>query len=147
MEDIMSKILIIEDELDTARLVKDALALESIEADIAKDGQEGIQLFEKNNYDLILLDLKMPKLDGEQVLKEIRKNDPFIDVIIYTNFSEFADIKRLTNIGIQGYINKGPQADLKELINAIMSFLSPIGYDDLKKLIEKTPQSFFKEGE
>lgn len=143
----MSKVLIIEDEVETATLVKRALELESVEADIAKDGQEGIQKFEKNDYDLVLLDIKMPKMNGEDVLREIRKNDPFIDVIVYTNFSEFADIKALTNIGIQGYINKGPQADLKELVDTIMRFLSPISYDDLNKLINKTPQSFFDEGE
>lgn len=143
----MSKVLIIEDEVETATLVKRALELESVEAEIAKDGQEGIQKFEKNDYDLVLLDIKMPKMNGEDVLREIRKNDPFIDVIVYTNFSEFADIKALTNIGIQGYINKGPQADLKELIDTIMRFLSPMSYDDLNKLINKTPQSFFDEGE
>lgn len=143
----MSKVLIIEDERETAILVKKALKLESVEAEIATDGQEGIQKFENNDYDLVLLDLKMPKMSGEDVLREIRKKDPFIDVIVYTNFSEFADIKTLTNIGIQGYINKGPQADLKELVDTIMHFLSPMSFEDLNKLISKTPQSFFDEGE
>lgn len=143
----MSKVLIIEDERETAILVKKALKLESVEAEIATDGQEGIQKFENNDYDLVLLDLKMPKMSGEDVLREIRKKDPFIDVIVYTNFSEFADIKTLTNIGIQGYINKGPQADLKELVDTIMRFLSPMSFEDLNKLISKTPQSFFDEGE
>ena len=95
----MNKVLIIEDEIDTATPVREALALESIEADIAKDGTTGLQMFDTNNYDLILLDLKMPGLDGESVLTEIRKLDPFVDVIVYTNYSEFADIKKLTNIG------------------------------------------------
>lgn len=61
------------------------------------------------------LDLKMPKLSGQDVLKEIRKIRPYVLVIIYTNFSEFADIKALANIGIDGYVNKGPDADLENL--------------------------------
>ena len=134
----MNKVLIIEDEIDTATPVREALALESIEADIAKDGTTGLQMFDTNNYDLILLDLKMPGLDGESVLTEIRKLDPFVDVIVYTNYSEFADIKKLTNIGIQGYINKGPEADLQKLISLIISKLAPLSEEDvviMKKVV------------
>lgn len=141
----MNKILIIEDEIDTATPVKDALALEGIEADIAKDGSTGLQMFKTNNYDLILLDLKMPGLDGESVLSEIRKLDPFVDVIVYTNYSEFADIKKLTNIGIQGYINKGPEADLQKLVNLIMNKLAPLSEDDVEKLVRATPEELFEE--
>lgn len=46
-------------------------------------------------------------------------------VIIYTNFSEFADIKALVNIGIDGYVNKGPDSDLQELIDKIKEKLEP----------------------
>lgn len=96
----MNRVLIIEDEIVTAEAVKEALALDNISADIASDGKSGLEKFISNNYDLILLDLKMPGLSGDEVLSEIRKRDPFIDVIIYTNYRDFADIKKLTNIGI-----------------------------------------------
>ena len=141
----MNRVLIIEDEIDTAQPVKEALALESIEADIARNGEQGIELFRTNNYDLILLDLKMPGMDGEEVLSVIRKEDPYVDVIVYTNYTEFADIKKLTNIGIDGYFNKGPEADLDELIECIKRKLAPLSEDQLEKLIEKTPESFLRE--
>ncbi|MCS7461227.1 response regulator [Paenibacillus doosanensis] len=141
----MNNILIIEDEIDTATPVREALALESVDADIARDGIEGLQMFKANNYDLVLLDLKMPGLDGEKVLTEIRKLDPFVDVIVYTNYSEFADIKKLTNIGIQGYINKGPEADLSKLVNFIMSKLAPLSEEDVEKLVKATPEDLFEE--
>ncbi|WP_303799663.1 response regulator transcription factor [Ruminococcus flavefaciens] len=140
----MNRVLIIEDEMDTAQPVKDALALESIDADIACNGEKGIDLFTQNNYDLVLLDLKMPGMSGEDVLSQIRKEDPYVDVIVYTNYSEFADIKKLTNIGIDGYINKGPNANLDELIEAIKRKLAPLSEEQLQKLIEKTPESFFR---
>lgn len=115
----------IEDEIMTAELVKEALHLNGIGADIAEDGLKGLELIKKKDYDLILLDLKMPKLSGEEVLKEIRKIRPYVFVIIYTNFSEFADIKALVNIGIDGYVNKGPDSDLQELIDKIKEKLEP----------------------
>ncbi len=132
----MNKILIIEDELMTATAVKEALELNEMKAEIAEDGIKGLDLIKKNDYDLILLDLKMPKLSGEEVLKEIRKIRPYVFVIIYTNFSEFADIKALANIGIDGYVNKGPDSDLKELVNIIKEKLDPFSVDDMEAIME-----------
>mgnify|MGYP000995319560 FL=1 len=93
-------------------------------------------MVKKNDYDLILLDLKMPKLSGEEVLKEIRKIRPYVFVIIYTNFSEFADIKALANIGIDGYVNKGPDSDLQELIDKIKEKLEPFSMDEMKAIMD-----------
>lgn len=139
----MNKVLIIEDEIETATSVKEYLELESINADIAKDGKTGIEMFRNANYDLILLDLKMPGMSGEDVLSIIRNEDPFIDVIVYTNYTEFADIKKLANIGIDGYVNKGAEADLDELIKIILKKLAPLSDEDIKKLVEKTPEGLF----
>lgn len=137
----MNRVLIIEDEIVTAEAVKEALALDDISADIASDGKTGLEKFISNNYDLILLDLKMPGLSGDEVLSEIRKHDPFIDVIIYTNYRDFADIKKLTNIGIEGYINKGPKADLSELISAIKEKLAPLDDETISALLKDIPNA------
>lgn len=137
----MNRVLIIEDEIVTAEAVKEALALDDISADIASDGKTGLEKFISNNYDLILLDLKMPGLSGDEVLSEIRKHDPFIDVIIYTNYTDFADIKKLANIGIEGYINKGPKADLSELISAIKEKLAPLDDETISALLKDIPNA------
>ena len=136
----MSKVLIIEDELSTARPVQEALKINGIDAEIAQNGLQGLEMLKQDNYDLVLLDLKMPGLSGEEVLKEIRKADPFIDVVIYTNYSEFSDLKRLTNIGIDGYINKGATADLKELVNTIKQKLAPLDSEIIAKMMQDVPQ-------
>lgn len=136
----MSYVLIIEDEAATAAPVKAALEMDNIQADIASDGKAGIALFRQKAYDLILLDLKLPELTGEEVLSTIRKEDPFITVIVYTNYSDFAEIKKLTNLGIDGYINKGPGADLDELITAIEEKLAPIDEDSMDILFKELPQ-------
>ena len=127
----MNRVLIIEDENFTAQAVKDALALDDISADIASDGKDGLEKFNSTSYDLILL--------GDEVLSEIRKQDPFIDVIIYTNYTDFADIKKLANIGIDGYINKGPKADLSELVAVIKEKLAPLSEDTITTLLKDVP--------
>lgn len=137
----MNKVLIIEDEIRTAEPVQTALKFNGISADIAANGQQGIDMFKKTDYDLVLLDLKMPGMSGEDVLKQIREIDPFVDVIIYTNYSEFADIKKLTNIGIDGYINKGPNAELGELVNTIKEKLSPLSDEIALEILKDVPQA------
>ena len=137
----MNRVLIIEDEIVTAEAVKDALALDDISANIASNGKSGLEKFSSQNYDLILLDLKMPGLSGDEVLSEIRKQDPFIDVIIYTNYTDFADIKKLANIGIEGYINKGAKADLSELIDAIKKKLAPLDDETISVLLKDVPNT------
>ena len=131
----MNKILIIEDEKMTAEAVKEALELNGMSAEIAEDGIRGIEMVKETEYELILLDLKMPKLSGEDVLKEVRKIRPYVLVIIYTNFSEFADIKALANIGIDGYVNKGPDADLEELVEMIKAKLEPFSEEDMDAIL------------
>lgn len=132
----MNNILIIEDEIMTAQKVKEALELSGMKAEIAENGESGLKLIRKKEYDLILLDLKLPKISGEDVLREIRKIRPYVFVIIYTNFSEFADLKKLTNIGIDGYVNKGPDADLKELIQMIKEKLEPFSMESIQTIMD-----------
>ena len=133
----MNKILIIEDENLTAKSVKEALEINGMKANVAVDGIEGLELLRQEEYDLVLLDLKLPKLSGVEVLKEIRKVRPYIFVIVYTNFSIFADIKTLTNIGIDGYVNKGADANLQELVDMIKGKLEPFSVTDIKTIIDE----------
>ncbi len=133
-------VLIIEDELDTANPVKGALELHEIAADIAPDGEKGLELLKKNpnKYDLILLDLKMPGMQGDEVLREIRRTDPYIYVVVYTNYGEYTNLKELVNIGIDKYINKGAGADLEELIDAIIGLLNPLTEEGIEALVKNT---------
>ena len=142
----MYRILIIEDEHDTAGPVKEALEMYGYEADIAENGAVGVEMLRKKEYDLVLLDLKMPQMNGEEALKKIRETDPYVYVIVYTNYSDFGDIKTMTNLGIDGYVNKGPGADLKELINMIQDKLDPLDSREVKILLDGLPDLPKKEG-
>ena len=93
-------------------------------------------MIKEKDYDLILLDLKMPKVSGENVLRVIREVQPYVFVIVYTNFREFTDIKALVNIGIDGYVNKGADADLQSLVDMIKEKLQPFSMEQAQKIIE-----------
>ena len=134
----MYNILLVEDERETAESVKEAFELEGIMADVAYNGREGLAKFHENDYDLILLDLKMPLMTGKELLKVIRSENPYIEIIVYTNFTEYGDIKKLINLGINGYVNKGAEAELDELIDIVKSKLEPLGVENTQRLLQST---------
>ena len=65
----MSKILVIDDEKPIRSTLKEILEFEKFQVDVAEDGKAGLELIKKNNYDIILCDIKMPKMDGMEVLE------------------------------------------------------------------------------
>ena len=136
----MYNILLVEDEKDTARCVKEAFELEDIAVDVAYDGREGLNKFQEKEYDLILLDLQMPWMTGEELLHEVRKENPYIEIVVYTNFSEYGDIKKLINLGINGYIDKGSEAELDELIEFVKSKLEPLSEEETQRLLQSTQE-------
>ncbi len=79
------KVLYAEDELSNRALMEIKLKHLNIECDLAKNGQEALDLFNMNKYDLVLLDLYMPLLDGDKVAQKIREQDPEIPLIAITS--------------------------------------------------------------
>ncbi len=73
----MKKILVIEDEKDIQNIIKAFLENADYKVETADDGLEGINLIQKNSYDLVLLDIMMPKIDGFVVCEMIRKNSNY----------------------------------------------------------------------
>lgn len=83
----MKKILVIEDEKDIQNIIKAFLENADYKVETADDGLEGINLIQKNSYDLVLLDIMMPKIDGFVVCEMIRKNSN-IPIIILTALTD-----------------------------------------------------------
>ena len=104
----MEKILIVDDENDIAELISDILEDEGYETVIANDGKTAIKLVKEENFDLILLDVMMPNMDGWDTLKAIRtnKNTKYIPVIMITAVSEEHKIVSGLKIGADDYIVK-----------------------------------------
>ncbi len=102
---MMKKVLIIEDEMDIAELERDYLEVNGFASDIASTGEEGLQLASANNYDLILLDLMLPGVNGFELCKELRKNLD-IPILMVTARKEDIDKIRGFDRGADDYIVK-----------------------------------------
>ena len=104
----MKTALVIEDNKDNMKLITFILEKNGYSTIRAEDGKTGIELALKEKPDFILLDIQLPDMDGQDVLKEIRKSeaDGEIPVIAVTSYAMSGDRERLLEAGCNGYIEK-----------------------------------------
>lgn len=99
------KILIIEDEKEIRELIRDYLHVEGFQAVMAEDGAEGLKSFKKNNIDLIILDIMLPKIDGMEVCKNIRDESNVPILMLSAKKSEVDKVLGL-GLGADDYLTK-----------------------------------------
>lgn len=113
-------ILIVEDELGIANMEKNYLEKSGFATTIAHDGNEAVNLFYKNHYDLVLLDLMIPKLSGEQVLTLIREESSVPVILVTAKVSE-NDVLNGFRSGADDYIKKPFSGnELVERVKAVL---------------------------
>ncbi len=100
------RILVVEDEKKVAGFIKKGLEEELYAADVASDGEEGLGLAETENYDLIILDIMLPKIDGLEVLSRLRKNKITTPILLLTAKDSVDDKVNGLNRGADDYLTK-----------------------------------------
>ncbi len=137
----MPRILIIEDE-DAIRRVLTKIILNedgTMVVEEAKDGAEGFEMIQKTDYDLVLCDIKMPKMDGVEVLQKVQETKPEIPFIMISGHGELETAVETMRLGAYDYISKPP--DLNRLLNAIRNALDKksliVENKRLKKKVDK----------
>ncbi len=137
----MSKILVIEDEAAIRRVLVKIIKEENISYQIeeAEDGCSGFDMIQKEDFDLVLCDIKMPKMDGVEVLSKTQKIKPEIPFIMISGHGELETAVETMRIGAFDYISKPP--DLNRLLNAIRNALDKkqlvVENKKLKRIVNK----------
>ena len=101
----MSRILIVEDELDLANIIKDYLEKELYEVEICTEGDKAIEIFDKFKPSLVILDLMLPGMNGYEICQNIRIKSTIPILILSAKIDEFDKVKGL-NLGADDYITK-----------------------------------------
>ncbi len=108
----MRKILVVDDDMDLRSSIVSALNEEGqYTVDQACDGEEAVNRVRASQYDLVLMDVNMPKMTGIEALKEIKAHDPSIMVIMLTAFSNILDAVKATRLGAFNYLEKPVKSD------------------------------------
>lgn len=119
----MSKILIIEDEAAIRRVLVKILSEENdlYKVEEAEDGLQGVEKVKNEDYDLILCDIKMPKMDGVEVLEAVKKIKPEIPMVMISGHGDLETAINTMRLGAFDYISKPP--DLNRLLNTVRNAL------------------------
>lgn len=120
------KILLVEDETSLRELYRELLFSEGYDIDVVEDGEEAFEKMKIGGYDLVLLDIRLPKMDGLQVLQNLTDDEKKNAGKIYmvTNFSDEHVIKEAYKLGAEGYLMKSalkPDEVLHEIESALGS--------------------------
>jgi two-component system OmpR family response regulator len=102
----MAKVLVIADEPGIRSLLDTLLSRKGYDVVLAESGQKGLECFRREHPDVLVLDLKMPGMDGLTVLRQIRSLDPIIPVIILTGAGTAETEQRVRAMGVTEYVEK-----------------------------------------
>ena len=119
----MPKILVIEDEAAIRRVLTKILSEENdtYEVEEAEDGLQGVEKIKNEDYDLVLCDIKMPKMDGVEVLEAVKKIKPEVPMVMISGHGDLETAVNTMRLGAYDYISKPP--DLNRLLNTVRNAL------------------------
>lgn len=126
----MAKILVIDDERSIRNTLKEILEFENFEVDLAEDGPEGLEKLGKNNFDVVLCDIKMPRMDGIEVLEQLLISDPDTTVVMISGHGTIDTAVEAIKKGAFDFISK--PLDLNRLLITIRNAM------DKTKLVTET---------
>ena len=120
----MAKILLVEDDSLLAELYKRQFVLAGLEIVIATNGEEGLSLLGKDHYDVVLLDVLLPDIDGIEVFRRMKVQEATrnIPVVFLTNLSQEDTIEKAFKMGAKGYLVKASYTP-DQVVNEVRNFL------------------------
>ncbi|MCK5031971.1 MAG: response regulator [Calditrichia bacterium] len=139
MDEKIAKILVIEDEEDVRESYLDMFEFFGYEVDSAPNGREGVVKVTNNDYEIVITDLNMPEMDGIEVLKMVKKNKPYIEVIVITGYATLENAIKAMKIGAYDYFTKPIDLELVKIVlsKCIQSIKARKENEELKTLNQK----------
>ncbi len=116
------KVLVVDDEDALRTVLSGELTSEGYDVGTAADGDDAISTLQKQTFDLVLLDIKMPRMHGFEVLKFVKEKHPETKVVMLAGFADFGNVIDVKKLGAEDFVVK--PYDLVNLVNTIKRVLS-----------------------
>ncbi len=116
------RLLIVEDEITASKAIERKFGNSGFETTVAVNGEEALKKLETETFDMILLDLLIPKVDGYDVLKELQNRNNKTPVIVLTNLGAEADIERTKELGARQHFVKS-MTPMKQVVQTVQELL------------------------
>lgn len=134
------RILVVDDEDLIVRMLKEALSNDTIDVVGASNGEEALTYFRDNRVDLVITDIMMPKISGTKLFFELRKLDPFVQVVLVTGYPSLENIVEMLEAGASDFIVKPFKID--DVRTVVVENISRIKrWRELRKIWRKHKQS------
>jgi DNA-binding response OmpR family regulator len=114
----MKKVLIVEDDSFLQGLAANKLEKSDFDVTTTNDGEEALTMLDKQKFDVILLDLMLPDISGFDILKNMKESNKKVPVIVFSNLSDDANIKKAISLGANEYLIKS-NFTLEELVEKV----------------------------
>ncbi len=111
------KVLMVDDEEDFVKTLAERMRMRDLDSDVALDGEQALQIVEEEIPDVMVLDLKMPGIDGMEVLRRVRKAYPQVQVVILTGHGSEKDEAEARRLGAFDYLQK--PVDIEKLVTTL----------------------------
>ena len=105
-EEKQIKLLIVDDDEKFLRTIAERLGLKDFDVTTASEGNQALKAAKKGKFDVAILDLKMPGMDGMEILQSLKKKHKFLEVIMLTGFASIDSAVEATKLGAFGYLEK-----------------------------------------
>jgi CheY-like chemotaxis protein len=111
------KVLMVDDEEDFVRTLAERMKMRDLDSDVALNGEEALQIVEGQIPDVMVLDLKMPGIDGMEVLRRVRKSYPEVQVVVLSGHGSDKDEHEAHRLGAFAYLRK--PVEIESLIRTL----------------------------
>jgi DNA-binding NtrC family response regulator len=129
------KILLVDDEKEFVESLSERLELRNLEADVVYDGEQALDALKKGKHDVMVLDLRMPGIDGIEVLRQAKKRNPNVQVVVLTGHGTDKDEAMAKKLGAIAYLKK--PVDIDHLIGALKrEKMKVLLVDDEREFVE-----------
>jgi DNA-binding NtrC family response regulator len=129
------KVLLVDDEKEFVESLSERLHLRNVVASVAHDGEEALSAIEGDEADVMVLDLRMPGIDGLEVLERVKQSHPGVEVVILTGHGNETDEQEAFRLGASAYLKK--PVDVDQLLRAVQKErLKVLLVDDEKDFVE-----------
>lgn len=135
-----TKIIIVDDENQILATYQNYFQKRDFQADVASDGEQGLKMLREGEYDVAIIDIRMPKLDGISLAQKMREEGIDTSIVILTGHGEKEDAVKAVNLNVDAWFEKA-NIKMDELLARVKQLAQVMPLDEIRKVLSVIPAS------